>query len=177
MPRQYDDGRALFSRLARMRGPSPVSWGRPPARHHASGRDVDSEHLNWLNPVSAWTFQLQIWPDPRASLPMWPGPGTFKLGESGSGMNISDTDLAGPGNFFANEAGPGTFKLGGSGCGMNISDIQIWPDPKTSLPGRHFGSGFGQTRYLSGLLVPGPEESRFRSILYLSFLKDKTRTV
>jgi hypothetical protein len=36
-------------------------------------------------------------------------------------MNISDTDLAGPGNFFADVAGPGTFKLGESGSGMNIS--------------------------------------------------------
>jgi hypothetical protein len=53
MPRQYDDGRALFSRPARMRGPSPVCRGRPTARHHATGRDVDPEHLNWVNPDPA----------------------------------------------------------------------------------------------------------------------------
>ncbi len=78
MPRQHDDGRALFSRPARMRRPPPVRWGRPIARHHATGRDVDPE--------------------------------TFKLGESGSGMNISNTDLARTGNFFPNVAGPRTFR-------------------------------------------------------------------
>ncbi len=48
-------------------------------------------------------------------------------------MHISDTDLAGPGNFFANVARSGAFKLGESGSRMNISYTDL------AGPGNFFG--------------------------------------